>query len=177
MVRGLPRLSRAGPWQDIRLQHSPGEAAGAKALRARGARHVPQVACGAPNADLGGRPPFELPPFALRRLANLTHPVAVRLSPSIPLGSTSIAACFARFERTRHWTRQFQRSLQLSWKLAATCTRHRPSEAVIARERNLLQPSTHAITSGISQDHMWNLDETAVRMVPAGERVWTKRDE
>ena len=26
---------------------------------------------------------------------------------------------------------------------------------------------------GISQDRVWNLDETAVRMVPAGERGWT----
>ena len=30
---------------------------------------------------------------------------------------------------------------------------------------------------GISQDRVWNLDETAVRMVPAGERGWTKRAE
>ena len=29
----------------------------------------------------------------------------------------------------------------------------------------------------ISQDRIWNLDETAVRMVPAGERGWTKRAE
>ena len=34
--------------------------------------------------DLGGRPPVELPPFALSRLANLTHAVASRLSLSVP---------------------------------------------------------------------------------------------
>ena len=44
VVPGLPRLSSACPRQDARLQHSPGEAAGAGALRARGARHIPQMA-------------------------------------------------------------------------------------------------------------------------------------
>ena len=43
------------------------------------------------------------------------------------------------FEPSRRWTRQFLQSLQLLWKLAATCNRHRPSEADIARERKLLQ--------------------------------------
>ena len=33
--------------------------------------------------DFGGRPPVELPPFALSRLANLTHAVAARLSLSV----------------------------------------------------------------------------------------------
>ena len=33
--------------------------------------------------DLGGRPPVELPPFALSRLANLTHAFAARLSLSV----------------------------------------------------------------------------------------------
>ena len=40
------------------------------------------------------------------------------------------------YEPKKEWTRQFLRSLQLSWKLAAACTRHRPSEADIARERD-----------------------------------------
>ena len=40
---------------------------------------------GAPNADLGGRPPVELPPFAFSRFANLTHAVAARLSLSVPI--------------------------------------------------------------------------------------------
>ena len=44
VVPGLPRLSSACPRQVARLQHSQGEAAGAGALRARGARHFPQVA-------------------------------------------------------------------------------------------------------------------------------------
>ena len=44
VVQGLPRLSRACPWQDTRSQHSLGEAFGAGDLRARGTRHIPQVA-------------------------------------------------------------------------------------------------------------------------------------
>ena len=59
----------------------------------------------------------------------------------------------------RRWTRQFLQSLQLSWKLAATCTRHRPSE-----ERKLLQLRDRF---GTTQDRIWNLVETAVRMVTA----------
>ena len=68
------------------------------------------------------------------------------------------------FEPSRRWTRQFQRSLHLSWKLAATCTRHRPSEADIARERKLLQLRVIYLCDRfkISQDRIWNLDETAV---------------
>ena len=43
VVRGLTRLSCACPWQDVRLQHSLGEAAGAGALLARATRHIPQM--------------------------------------------------------------------------------------------------------------------------------------
>ena len=70
-------------------------------------------------------------------------------------------------------------SLQLSWKLAATCTRNRLSEADIARERKLLQLRVIYLCDRfkISQDRIWNLDETAVRIVPTGERGWTKRAE
>ena len=80
-------------------------------------------------------------------------------------------------EPTRLWTKQFLHSLQLSLKLAATCTRHRPSEADIARERNLLQLRVIHLCDRyrISQDRIWNLNETAVRMVPSGERGWTKK--
>ena len=83
------------------------------------------------------------------------------------------------FEPGKKWTLQFLRSLQLSWKLAATCTRSRPSEADIARERKLLQLRVIYLCDRfkISQDRIWNLDETAVRMVPAGERGWTKKAE
>ena len=82
-------------------------------------------------------------------------------------------------EPSDRWTRQFPQSLQLSWKFAAILTRRRPSEADIARERNLLQLRVIYLCDriGISQDRRWNLDETAVRMVPAGERGWTKRAE
>ena len=82
------------------------------------------------------------------------------------------------FEPTRHWTKQFLHSLQLSWKLAATYNRHKP-EADIARERKLLQLRVIYLCDRlkISQDRILNLDETAVRIVPAGERGWSTRAE
>ena len=133
--------------------------------------------------DLGGRPPVELPPFALSRLANLTHAVAARLSLSVPTWQhvyrRVLRELDIEFEPSRRRTRQFLCSLQLSWKLAATCTRNRPSEADIARERKLLQLRVIFLCDRfkISQDRIWNLDETAVRMVPTGERGWTKKAE
>ena len=39
-----PKTDPFSPWQDTRSQHSPGEASGTGALRARGSRHVPLVA-------------------------------------------------------------------------------------------------------------------------------------
>ena len=53
------------------------------------------------------------------------------------------------------------------------------AEADIARERKLLQQRViyQCDRFGISQDRIWNLDETAVRIVPTGERGWTKRAE
>ena len=133
--------------------------------------------------DLGGRPPVELPPFALSRLANLSHAVAARLSLSVPTWQhvyrRVLRELDIEFEPSRRWTRQFLCSLQLSWKLSATCTRSRPSEADIAGERELLQLRVIylCVRFGISQDRIWNLDETAVRIVPTGERGWTKRAE
>ena len=122
---------------------------------------------------LGGRPVVELPPFALSRLADLTRAVAARLSLSVSswqqVHFRVLRELDIEYEPKKEWTRQFLRSLQLSWKLAATCTRHRPSEADIARERKLLQLRVIYLCDrfGISQDRIWNLDETAVR--------WTKR--
>ena len=120
---------------------------------------------GAP--DHRGRPSMEPPPFALSRLANLTHAVAARFSLSLATWQHVCPRVLheldIEFEPTNHWTRQFLHSLQLSWKLAATCTRHRPGEADIARERKLLQPRVIHLCDRyrISQDRMWNLDETA----------------
>ena len=124
---------------------------------------------GARNA--AGRPP------------DLTHAVAARLSLSVPTWQhvyrRVLRELDIEFEPSGYWTRQFLRSLQLSWKLAATCSRRRPSEADIARERTLTQLRVIYLCDrfGISQDHVWNLDETAVRMAPAGERGWTKSAE
>ena len=136
---------------------------------------------GAP--DHRGRPPVDLPPFALSRLANLTRVVAGRLSLSVPTWQhvyrRVLRELDIEFEPSRRWTRPFLQSLQLSWKLAATHTRSRPSEADTARERKLLQLRVIYLCQrfGVSQDRMWNLDETAVRMVPTGERGWTKKAE
>ena len=129
--------------------------------------------------DHRGGPSMELPPFALSRRTSLVA-IAARLSLSVPTWQhvyrRVLRELDTEFEPARDWTRQFLRSLQLSWKLAATCTSHRPSEADIARERKLLQLRVIYLCDrfGISQDRMWNLDETAVRTVPAGERGWTK---
>ena len=124
---------------------------------------------------------MELPPFALSRLANLTHVVAVRLSLSVSTWKhvyrRVLRELDIEIEPSRRRTRQFLQSLQLSWKLAATHTRHRPSEADIARERKLLQLRVIYLCDRFrtSQDRIWYLDETGVRMVPTGERGWTKK--
>ena len=73
---------------------------------------------GAPNADLGGRPPAELTPFALPRLAHFTLAVAARLSLSVSTWQhvyrRVLRELDIEFEPARHSTRQFRRSLQLS---------------------------------------------------------------
>ena len=60
--------------------------------------------------DLGGRPPVELPPFALSRLAILTHAVAGRLSLSVTTWQhvfpRALLELDIEFEPTRHWTLQ-----------------------------------------------------------------------
>ena len=45
--------------------------------------------------DVGGRPPVDLPPFALSRLANLTHVVRPGSVSASPFGSTSTVVCCA----------------------------------------------------------------------------------
>ena len=120
--------------------------------------------------------PVNLLPFAFSRLA-VTHAVASFPSLNVPIWKDVyrrvINELDIEFEPGKEWTRQFLRSLQLSWKLAAICTCSRPSEIDIARERKLLQLRVIYLCDrfGISQDRTWNLDETAVRIVPVGERV------
>ena len=67
-------------------------------------------------------------PFALSRLANFTHAVAARLRLSVPtwqhVHRRVLRELDIEFEPTRDWFEQFLHSLQLSWKLAATCNRH-----------------------------------------------------
>ena len=83
--------------------------------------------------DHRGRPPVELPLFALSRLSNLTHAVAARLSLSVHtwqhVHRRVLHELDIEFEPSSQWTRKFLHSLQLSWKLATTCTRQRSSEA------------------------------------------------
>ena len=58
------------------------------------------------------------------------------------------------FEPSRHWTRQFLRSLQLSWKLAATRTRAR---LTLPENGNSCSCIHLCARFGISQDRMeWN---------------------
>ena len=76
------------------------------------------------SRDLGGRPPVDLPPFALSRLAKLTHAVAARLSLSVTTWQHVCCRVLREldieFEPKKEWRRQFLHGLQLSWKLAAT---------------------------------------------------------
>ena len=125
-------------------------------------------------------PTMELPPFALSRLANLlSQPGSVSASSLEHIYRRVLRELDTEIEPTTHFTRQFLQSLQLSWKLAATHTRHRPSEADIATERKLLQLRVICLCDRfrISLDRTWNRDETTVRMVPTGERGWTKKAE
>ena len=121
--------------------------------------------------DHRGRPPVDLPPFALSRTSHMpSRPGSASASLR---GSTSTAVCCASSTSNSSPKRNGRGSSP------ATCTRNRPSEADIARERKLLQLRVINLCDRfkISQDRIWNLDETAVRMVPAGERGWSKRAE
>ena len=92
---GLPCLSSACPRQVARLQHSPGEAAGAGALRARGARHIPQMARQAAHVTLAADRPWSYHhlPFRVSRTSHMpSRPGSASAS---PLGSTSTAVCCA----------------------------------------------------------------------------------
>ena len=59
--------------------------------------------------DLGGRPPVKLPPFALSRLANLTHAVAAKLTFSVPTWQhvyrRVLRELDIEFEPSRRWTK------------------------------------------------------------------------
>ena len=98
-------------------------------------------------------------PFALSRLANPKHAVAASLRLRVP--------------SWQHVNRRVLRELDIEFEPS------RRWEADIARERKLLQLRVLFLCDrfGISQDRMWNLDETAVRTVPAGDRGWSKRAE
>ena len=100
-----------------------------------------------------------------------------------PLGSTSTAVCCASSTSNSSpaddGRGSFCAACSSHGNSRRLYTRSRPSEADIARERKLLQLRVIYLCDrfGISQDRIWILDETAVRIVPAGERGWSKRAE
>ena len=108
-------------------------------------------------------------PFTLSRLANLTHAIAARLRLSVPTWQHV-------HRRVRLTSNSSPPDIgpAVSSQLAAIMEARgdlqprRPSEADIARERKLLQLRVIHLCDrfGISQVRIWNLDETAVRLVP-----------
>ena len=127
--------------------------------------------------------PWRLPPFALSHLANLTHARRGQAQSQRPHLAARLPPCAAR---ARHRIRAQKRVERSSFFTA--CSSHGNSRrlapaasraADIARERNFLQLRVNYLCDrfGISQDRIWNLDETAVRIVPTGERGWTKKAE
>ena len=132
-------------------------------------------------SDLGGRPPVDLPPFAFRPFASREPHTCRRgqvqsqcphLAARPPPG-----AARARHRIRAQQTMDAAVSSEPAVIMEACSDLHRPSEADIARERKLLQLRVIYLCDRfkISQDRIWNLDETAVRMVPTGERGWTKK--
>ena len=85
-------------------------------------------------------------------------------------GSVSVLPLAARLPpcaaRARHRIRAQKRN-----------GRGSPSEADIARERKLLQLRVIYLCDRFKISQDWNLDETAARIVPSGERGWTKKAE
>ena len=98
-----------------------------------------------------------------------------------PLGSTSTAVCCASS------TSNSSPKKDLRGSFFAACSSHGSSRrlAPAAGRARLTLPESANFCScvflcdrfGISQDRIWNLDETAVRIVPTGERGWTRRSE
>ena len=108
---------------------------------------------GAP--DHRGRQPVDLPPFGLSRLSNLTHAFAARLSPSVHTWQHVYRRVLREldigFEPKKEWTRQFLRSLQLSWKLAGRVRLTSPENANFcscASSTCAIASKSHRISSG-----------------------------
>ena len=105
-------------------------------------------------------------PFALSRLANLTHAVAARLRFSVPtwqlVHRRVLRELDIEFEPTRHWTSSF----------FTACSYHGSSRRVATatgRVRLTLPENANSCSCASSTcalDFMWNLDETAVHLVP-----------
>ena len=95
-------------------------------------------------------------PFALSRLANLTHAVAARFVSASPLGSTTTAVCCTSL-RSNSSPPEIGRAV--SSQLAAVMeARGDLQPPHIARERQRLQLRVIHLCArfGISQDRMWN---------------------
>ena len=98
-------------------------------------------------------------PFALSRLANLTHAVAARFVSASPLGSTTTAVCCTSLTSN---SSPPEIGRAVSSQLAAIMeARGDLQPPHIARERKLLQLRVIHLCArfGISKDRMWNPDE------------------
>ena len=127
------------------------------------------------------REPATTRPFASREPHTCRRGQAESQRP--PFGSTSTAVCCASSTSNSSpaddGRGSFFRACRFHGSLRRLAPATGPSEADIVIERKLLQLRVIYLCDRfkISQDRIWNLDETAVRMVPAGERGWSKKGE
>ena len=177
MVPGLPRLSSSFSI----ASHSLAAFAGRSfwCLTSSGPWHLTHSADGvtAAHVNLAADHPWTCHHSPFRVLRTSPMPSQPAFVSASQLGSTSTAVCCASSASNSGPADIGRGSFCAACSYRGRYTRHRPSEADIARERKLLQLRVIHLCArfGISQDRMWNLDETAVRLVPAGERGWTKK--
>ena len=119
-------------------------------------------------------------PFRVLRTSLMpSRPGSVSAS---PLGSTSTAVCCASSTSNSSPSDIGRGSFYAACSCHGSSRRLAPAAGRVRLalpERNLLQPRVIYLRDRykISEDRTWNVDETAVRLVPAGERGWTKRAE
>ena len=185
MVPGLPRLSSTCPMAktlayNIRLAKHFG--AGALQAPWQPTRSAGRMT--AAHLTTAADQPWTCHHSPFRVSRNLTHAVAARLS----LGLA--ARLPPRAARARHRIRAWQtmdagsflRSLQLSWKLAATCTPATGRARLALPESvKLLQLRVHLPVRSLQNltgPQSGTLDEDRCgAWLPAGERGWTKKAE
>ena len=152
MVPGLPRLSSACPWQDIRLQHSRvPELFGPVAPDTFRRWHEG----GAP--DHRGRPPVDLPPFRVSRTSHM--PSRAGSASASPLGSTSTAVCCASSTSNSSPADDGRGSFFAACSSHGNSRRLAPAAGRVRLTWQLLQLRVIYLCDrfGISQDRIWNL--------------------